>query len=255
MTEPDDIDMLAGEYVLGTLDARERAEVAARRRREPGLDAAIQTWEKRLAPLDAATPSVEPPADFFARIERAIGSSASPVAGLAAPIAPAASSLDVSTVVDLLQRRMRRWRNLAVASTAIAASLAVSIGLRETIYQPKPQSFVAVFQKDDALPAFLMTIDLSTRELTVRPVGAERQQNRTYQLWIASDQLGPAPRSLGLLGDGAEPARKQLTDYEPSLLHRATFGVSLEPAGGSPTGRPTSPALHAKLYPATQDTR
>jgi anti-sigma-K factor RskA len=33
------------------------------------------------------------------------------------------------------------------------------------------------------------------------------------------------------------------------LLQRATFGVSLERAGGSTTGRPSPGALHAKLLP------
>ena len=70
MTARDDIDDLAGEYVLGTLDAGERALVAARRQREPDLDAAIRDWERRLAPLDAATKSVAPPADLCARVVR-----------------------------------------------------------------------------------------------------------------------------------------------------------------------------------------
>ena len=114
-----------------------------------------------------------------------------------------------------------------------------------------PQSYVAVFQKDDVLPSFYLTIDLKSRELTIRPVNAERHPGKTYQLWIASDQLGPAPQSLGLVDTDLAPTRKTLASFDPQLLQKATFGVSLEPAGGSPTGRPTSPALHAKLLPAT----
>ena len=45
MTESDEIDVLAGEYVLGTLDAAERAAAQAQRRRNPALDAAIVAWE------------------------------------------------------------------------------------------------------------------------------------------------------------------------------------------------------------------
>ena len=41
MNDREDIDGLAAEYVLGTLDAAERAEVAARRQREDDLDMAI----------------------------------------------------------------------------------------------------------------------------------------------------------------------------------------------------------------------
>ena len=50
---PDD-DLQAAEFALGTLDAGERATLAARRLREPELDAAIEAWEKRLAPLERA---------------------------------------------------------------------------------------------------------------------------------------------------------------------------------------------------------
>ena len=52
MIGQDNIDDLAAEYVLGTLDAAERVAVAARRLREPALEAAIQVWERRLSPLN-----------------------------------------------------------------------------------------------------------------------------------------------------------------------------------------------------------
>ena len=32
---------------------------------------------------------------------------------------------------------------------------------------------------------------------------------------------------------------------------RATYGISLEPLGGSPTGAPTGPVIHARLVQAT----
>ena len=51
MTEDDDIDGLAGEYVLGSLSADERREVGSRRRADRALEAAIGAWEQRLAPL------------------------------------------------------------------------------------------------------------------------------------------------------------------------------------------------------------
>lgn len=237
MNTPDDIDALAGEYVLGTLDAAERAEVAARRLREPVLDAAISAWETRLAPLSEPVEPMAPSHDLYARIERRV-------------FAVQSEDREANKVFDL-ERRVKRWRGVAQIMTALAASLAIAIGLRETVWRPETQRYVAVFAKDDIAPAFYLTIDLKTRELTLRPVGAEKQLGKTYQMWIASDQLGPQPQSLGLVEDDLSPTRKSLTQFDPALLQRATFGVSLEPAGGSPTGRPTAPALHAKLLPAT----
>ncbi len=236
MSTPDDIDALAGEYVLGTLDPAERAEVAARRQREAVLDGAIVAWEQRLGPLQTAVPAVPPPPDLLRRIEQRIDA--------AATGSPAIAELAA------LRRGLARWRRTAIAASAVAASALLVIGLRETILRETSQTYVAVFAKDDILPAFYLTIDLKSRELTLRPVGAERQPGKTYQMWIASDQLGPAPQSLGLVDDTLAPTRKSLTGFDQGLLQKATFGVSLEPAGGSPTGRPTSPALHAKLLPA-----
>jgi anti-sigma-K factor RskA len=236
MTEPDDIDMLAAEYVLGTLDAAERTAVAARRQREPELAAAIEAWERRMSPLNEAIPSVSPPPGLFSRIMHRLDGAATPAVG--------------AEVIDL-RRRLTLWRRAAIAASAAAACLIAVIGVRETQWRDAPKSYVGVFQKDDVSPAFLLTIDLEKRQLTVRPVAARPEPGKSYQLWIASDRLGPAPRSLGVVGEQEfGEVRRVLTSYEPDLLQRATFGVSLEPAGGSPTGVPTGPALHTKLYPA-----
>jgi anti-sigma-K factor RskA len=232
MSDQDDIDALAAEYVLGTLSPAERTAVSARRLRERDLDAAIEAWEARLAPLSDTAPSIEPSPGLLGEIE--------------ARLAGGAGS---STVVEL-QQRVAHWRRLAIAASAIAACLVVAFGLREFTRTQQPVSYVGVFQKDDQSPAFLLTVDLETRMLSIRVVSAERPADKTYQLWIASEATGGVPQSLGLIEDTARITRAALTSYDPAVVQRATFGVSLEPLGGSPTGRPTGPALHSKLIPA-----
>jgi anti-sigma-K factor RskA len=232
MSDQDDIDGLAAEYVLGTLSPAERTAVSARRLRERDLDAAIEAWESRLAPLAEVVPPVEPSRGLLGEIE--------------ARLAGGAGS---STVVEL-QQRVAHWRRLAIAASAIAACLVVAFGLREFTRTPQPVSYVGVFQKDDQSPAFLLTVDLENRMLSIRVVSAERPADKTYQLWIASEATGGVPQSLGLIEDTARITRAALTSYDPAVVQRATFGVSLEPLGGSPTGRPTGPALHSKLIPA-----
>jgi anti-sigma-K factor RskA len=115
---------------------------------------------------------------------------------------------------------------------------------------PRPAQFVAVFQKDEQSPAFLLTVDVDKRMVTVRPVAAERMADKTYQLWIAA-QPGQPPRSLGLIGADEFTQRAALTDYDPAVISNATYGISLEPLGGSPTGQPTGPVIHARLVQAT----
>lgn len=236
MNGDDEIDALAGEYVLGTLDAAERASVSARRLREPRLDAAIQEWTRRFSPLDQQTAAIEPPPGLLSRIEARIAD---------------AGAATLANVVDLaaVQAQLRVWKRLAIAAGAMAATLLVVVGAREFMAPPSQPNFVGVFQTEDGSPAFYLTVDLQARVLTLRPVNAARQPGKTYQLWIASDQLGPAPQSLGLVDENLADTRKSLQRYDIALLRKATFGVSVEPAGGSPTGQPTPPALHTKLLP------
>ena len=68
MTEEGDIDGLAAEYVLGSLDPAERKNVDARRRIDTSLDQAIEAWQRRLAPLSEQAPDVAPRPDLFANI-------------------------------------------------------------------------------------------------------------------------------------------------------------------------------------------
>jgi anti-sigma-K factor RskA len=242
MTEREDIDMLAAEYVLGTLDAAERTAVAARREREPELDAAIEAWQRRMAPLDGEVAPVLPPSEMQAWIEARLDGAGS--------IARAGGPASIARI-GALERRVAFWRRATAMAGAVAATLALVLVMRDTLLPAPPQNFVAVFQKDDQQPAFLLAIDLKTRELVIRPVTAEPLQQRTYQLWILDQQVSPVPSSLGLIDASLkEPTRKTVASIDPAVLKRATFGISQEPPGGSPTGRPTGPALHGRLIPA-----
>jgi anti-sigma-K factor RskA len=239
MTDREDIDAIAAEFVLGTLDGGERTVVAARRQREPALDAAINAWERRLSPLSLAVPPVDPPRDVWAKIEAKLDTKPS-----------AGSQAIAASNVIALEQRVTRWRRLAIAASAIAASLLAVVSVREMQRAATPRNYVAVFQKDDALPAFLLTIDLDSRLLTIRSVAAETPPGKSYQLWIATGQSGGKPSSLGLVDGRGVPTATTLTAYDPAIVQAATFGVSLEPSGGSPTGQPTGPVFHAKLIQA-----
>lgn len=57
----DDIDIVAGEYVLGTLEGDERARVEAALQQDPALQAAASRWQRMLAPLIGAGPVPVPP--------------------------------------------------------------------------------------------------------------------------------------------------------------------------------------------------
>ncbi|RAR62782.1 anti-sigma-K factor RskA [Onishia taeanensis] len=265
MTEHDDLDMLAAEYALGTLDADTRADVATRRQQEPELAALILAWEARLAPLSDEAVPVAPGPELRARIEQRIDSLEADAQRQQAEQTPtqtpdqaptrkpeqAATSATAHSQVVALRRRLVHWQWSTGLASAAALVLAVIIA-GPLGKAPSDPSFIAVFQEDDRQPAFMLSVDLSNKQLHVLPVSAEPLANKSYQLWIKDDSLGPNPRSVGVLNDDLSLEAGALSDYDPALLKRATFGISIEPSGGSPTGQPTGSAIHGYLYPTGQ---
>ena len=233
MTELDDIKAMAAEYVLGTLNAIERAEIAARRLREPALETAIVEWENLLAPLNALFDGVPAPAGLYEQIIQRLG-------GVSGSLA---TSRAFGNVVDLT-RRMKRWRAGALAASALAASLAIAMSVDKFAPRPPSKNLVAVLQKDAASPAFLVSVNVDQKIMTVRPVSAKHEAGKSYELWIIQDSLG-APKSLGVIDESGPMLRPTLASYKADVIESATLAVSLEPEGGSKTGAPTGPVVFA----------
>ena len=275
MAHNEDQIALAAEYALGTLDADERTQVETMMAVDRELTALVQAWEYRLGVLNQMVGSVEPRPIVWENIRNAIGHAqpqaplvlpetpapvaAAPQASEAAPAPPA----DNSNVIRLTGR-VRRWRNVASFTSAIAAALVAMLALQ--VYQPellpdgirpKPRTqvveiktpsppaaaqYVALLQKDAGSPAFILTVDAATKNFTVRKVGAQPEPGKSYELWIVSDKL-QQPRSLGVIGGNDFTARPVLSSYDADLVNTATYAVSLEPEGGSPTAAPTGPIV------------
>ena len=238
MIDLDDINALAAEYVLGTLTAAERDGVTMLRVREPALDAAIVAWENRLGPMIALVPDVAPSPQLLDRIR--------------AQIRPAGKVIDFKPREAALTRRAHGWRNAAIGMTALAASFAGVLGWRETARTPMASTYVAVLQAGQSSPALLLTVDTAKQMFAVRALTKPSEQGKSYELWLLHDKL-PQPKSLGVVPDGDMEVRAvNDSGIDRSMFMNATFAVSLEPAGGSPTGQPTGPVLFTgKLYQTT----
>jgi anti-sigma-K factor RskA len=221
--DPAERDALAGEYVLGTLDTHDAREVERAMATDPGLRAAVEAWEARLAPLTSLALPEAPPPGLWERIEAALEG-------------------DRPAVPAPVRKPSGFWRFWAMGASAVAAGLAVVLVLR-----PVPQAplmTVLLTQRDQ--PAWLVEADggaLRLAALNPQPLPPDR----VMQLW-ALPQGATAPTSLGLI-----PPQGRLTVTpaalrpEPGML----IEISLEPPGGSPTGRPTGPILFiGRLLPA-----
>jgi anti-sigma-K factor RskA len=185
-------------------------------------------------------------------------------------------STDVSNVTDnsnviQLESRARRWRNVASVATALAAALvgmlAVQVYRPEVLpdaLRPKPRiqtvevripapspvpsgQYVALLQRDAGSPAFILTVDAASKNFTVRKVGVGAEPGKSFELWLISDRLAQ-PRSLGVIGSSDFTARPVLADFDAGTINSALYAVTVEQAGGSPSGAPTSaPIFTGKL--------
>jgi anti-sigma-K factor RskA len=224
------------------------------------IKAAIRSTERQAAlVLPEAPPPSSPPPE--SPVDPAAEPVAAPVVAEAPPIA-----VDHSNVIQLPDRA-KRWRNIASVATALAAALvgmlAVQVYRPELLpdaLRPKPRvqtvevktpapspvpsaQYVALLQRDGGSPAFILTVDAATKNFTVRKVGTDAEPGKSFELWLISDRL-PQPRSLGVIGGSDFTARPVLADYDAGTINAATYAVTVEQAGGSPSGKPTSAPIY-----------
>jgi anti-sigma-K factor RskA len=232
------------------------------------IKAAIHSTEQQAAPV---LPEAPPPA------EPALPPAAEPVVAEVPSVAEAPTvaaappaAVDNSNVIQLTGR-VRRLRSVASIATALAAALVAMLAVQvyrpellPDALRPKPRiqtvevktpapppvpsaQYVALLQRDGGSPAFILTVDAATKNFTVRKVGADAEPGKSFELWLISDRL-PQPRSLGVIGGSDFTARPVLADYDAGTINSALYAVTVEPAGGSPSGKPTSaPIFTGKL--------
>jgi anti-sigma-K factor RskA len=213
-------DRLAAEYVLGTLRGGARRRLETLLPAHPLLRAAVADWQARLAPLADRVAAVEPSAQLWSRIEQRL--------------------FNAETQASLpWWRRLGLWQGLATTATVAAIGLGVLLNQPQPV---QPPIVIVLNANPDAagvMPArFVASVTPDGRALVLRPVDAVAlDATRALELWAVPPQ--GAPRSLGVVrpDQATTVLRTQLLD------NTAAFAVSLEPAGGSPTGAPTGPIL------------
>ncbi len=211
--EPENLDLLAAEYVLGTLAGRARRSFERRIPREPFVAARVRAWEDRFAPLALAFAPVAPsPGTWKAILRRTVGR---PQAG--------------------------RWRALAATIAAVSV-----LGIGWALWQelrPQPPQATAVVATEEGAQIWRVAYAADGESIEVEAVvRVEYPVGRSRELWALP--VDAAPVSLGLMPAAGE-ARLALDDRQRAALAlAANVAVSDEPAGGSPTGAPTGDVLY-----------
>lgn len=218
-----DLDLLAAEYVLGTLDAAQARELATRADKDASVRAAIAAWEERLAPLGRVGAPVTPPPALWQRIAVS--------AGLHHPPPASQPSLFARAWQSLLL-----WRTVAGGSLALAAAFAAVTWIGGGA--PSTRPVAALVPRGSAAAAYVAEIRPNGRLVLIALQQIPVAQGKSLELW-ALPKGARRPVSLGLLSATGRGARNPAPPPGSQLM------ISLEPFGGSPTGLPTGPVLFA----------
>lgn len=222
-SRPELADRLAAEYVLGTLRGPARRRLETLLPAHAHLQGAVNAWERRLLPMSVAVQPVKPSARVWDRVQSRLFAEAG-----AAP------------------RALSWWQRLGLWQSATGVAFAAVFGMALLLRLPgdtPPPIVIVLGANPDAAsglaPArFVASLAADGRSLVLRPLDLPAISTaRALELWAVPAQ--GAPKSLGLVS----PDKGATIQRAGLLQDTAAFAVSLEPAGGSPTGAPTGPIL------------
>lgn len=213
-------DLLAAEYVLGELSPRARRRFERWLLVRADLAENVRRWEEVLARLAFLSPPEAPPARARRRLVAFLRSERPRrrVAVLAASVWRYASPLALAVAIFLVAVLVERVRTVE-----------------------RPPAGVAVLTGRHGHARWVVT--MGHDHMRVVAVGrVPLPPHKSYELWFVP-RPGRPPVPVGLL-----PTRGIMTARLPRavyarLARARLLAVSLEPPGGSPTGRPTGPIL------------
>ena len=212
------LDALCGEYLVGTLRGAARRRFERSLQEEPLVAQRLKYWEGLVALRYTERLEIQPSRRVWSRLERELG--------LARYRAP-------------WHRRAGFWRGWAVAAT-----LALVLTFGAQLFRLEPQvAPIARLSGENAAAVVTASLSEDARTLVLaaaRPVLAGPAQS--YELWL----LAPDGAVVSLAVLGSLDARFPVPEAQRQRLRAGgKLAVSVEPAGGSPTGGPTGPVILA----------
>lgn len=263
---------LAALFAAGGLDPAERAAVEEHLR-EPRHEGCFEELRRAGAGVEVLARSLVParPDDaVWGRIQSQLGAESPWRMGwrerAAWGIAAAAALLLFASLSTLRQERRhaaRRGADLAAAATDAESKK------RECIQQlaslrvegeeqrkaldllQSPTAQVVSLAPQPGKPAYSarVLVDLPQKKAMVLSSALPPQAGKDFELWVIRGEEAPAP--AGLLRAG--PSGTVLASIDPRLLALApdALAVSVEPQGGSPTGKPSGDIVLVGAMPKT----
>lgn len=225
----EELEALAGEYVLGVLSPAEAAEIERAMPTNRELRGAVYYWENRLLALTSAVAPIKPEPTLWAGIERELAARAGP---------------NTAAARARIKSRAGWWQSLAFWRFGSFVGFAATAALLWFVFVGQPieavSAYTAVLQAPDKSAGYLVQADHSGGVHLIPLVSTAPAADKALQFWTKQESA-KGPTSLGVV-----PANQRVhikADHLPGLEANQLFEITLEPAGGSPIGRPTGAIL------------
>jgi anti-sigma-K factor RskA len=219
-----DLDALASEYVLGTLEPGQRRDVQNRLAMDPDLRAAVDAWEERLLALTELAEPQTPSPTLWGRIERSLNHQDR------RDSRPAPTAQSWWNLLPL-------WRGLAGAGLVASLLLGMLMLNRPATENPTTYLVVLVAPQNQA-PGWVIQANNPTQIQLIPLSVSQVPADKALQFWTKADGW-QGPVSLGMVEPGHTLSVP--LDKLPPLQPNQLFELTLENPNGSPTGKPTGP--------------
>lgn len=219
MLNDDDI-ALAGEYVLGLLDAAGDAQVSARVATDADFAAEVEAWRQRLQPLlDGNDNPV--PSHIWDSINEAL---------------PQPTGQDTGT------GNVRFWQ--ALTGISVSAAILLGILLLQRPDAPAvaiPETpLIAALGSETGNASLTASYESNSGRMIITPVSLDTG-DLYPELWIIP--ADGTPRSLGIVASSATTSIIVPAALRPHMSTGGTLAITPEPDGGGPGGKPSGPVI------------
>lgn len=228
----EDDDLLAAELAFRLIEGDERRAAEARLADDPEFAAGYARWQGYVLAMLGGRDEAPRPSLWPAIVARLPANDAG----------PAATSV-------------RRWQFATLAASAAALVLGVvAVGRpapvvpAEIVQAAAAAPLVAVLTGVGTGAVVAVSFDKRTHHLTLAPAALDPAKHAA-ELWVIP--AGGKPHSLGVMPAAGASWRGAPIAAAGEIAPGATLAITLEPAGGSPSGQPTGPIIVSGIVKST----
>ncbi len=220
LSDPDQRNEAAAEYVLGTLDRQQKASFEALLAVSHDAQTEVEQWREHLDVFNSKLEPVTPPTDIWQRIN--------------AKTKP--------------KQRFSLWSWQPLAALSLVLVMAIGIVFQQT-GQPE-NVYVYLIKNEQQQPGWMLNTAMEDHELVVESLRHVSMPNNTfYELWLMIK--GQEPVTLGFLPASGKK-RIQIDPKWMPYLKDSEIVVTMEGPKGAPNGFEMGPVSDKALWKTLQ---